>query len=259
MFVPGNRPERFAKAASSGADEVVIDLEDAVGPDHKPAARRAVADWLDESGQAWVRINAHSTTWYADDIAAIVKSPGLRGIIVPKAENPTRLANLAQRLRTGRGLVALVESALGIHNAHQLAAVAGVEELAFGSIDFAVDIDATEGDDSMLLARSTLVLASRVAGLPAPIDGVTVAARDTTAVAAAAQHARHLGFGGKLCIHPAQLAPAAAAFLPTDSDIAWAREVVATTADDSGAVRLGNNMIDAPVIARARRILTRAT
>ncbi|MBJ8348365.1 CoA ester lyase [Antrihabitans sp. YC2-6] len=253
LFVPGDRPERFDKAAASGADEVVIDLEDAVAVENKTAARQATADWL-VSGQAWVRINAYGTEWYDDDVAAILATPGLRGVMVPKAEDAQHLSALAARLRVG--IVALVESALGIHNAFDLAAAEGVERLAFGSIDFAVDIDATEDDQALLLARNTLVLASRVAGLPAPIDGVTVATRDADAISAAAGQARKLGFGGKLCIHPAQIDPAASAFRPREDEIAWARKVVETF--DGGAARLDGQMIDLPVRTRAERLLARA-
>lgn len=259
LFVPGDRPDRFDKAVASGADQIVIDLEDAVASDHKTRARWAAAEWLGADGQAWVRINAHGSAWHDHDVDAIADAAGLRGVVVPKAEDTEHLAALAARL-PGRSIVALIETALGVHNAHRVAAVPGVERLAFGSIDFAVDIDAAEDDQALLLARGSLVLASRVAGLPAPIDGVTVATRDTEAVAAAARRARGLGFGAKLCIHPAQVAPVAAAFRPREDEIAWARRILAATGDTgSGAASVAGELVDLPVLARAQRILDRAS
>lgn len=257
LFVPGDRPERFVKAAESGADEIVIDLEDAVTDDGKPAARDAAADWLSNSGRAWVRINGWNTPWAEADLAALAPSPGLRGILVPKAETATHLAMIAERIGSERGVIALIETALGVHNAYEIAACPAVRRLAFGSIDFAHDIDAAEDSRSLLLARSTLVLASRVAGLPAPIDGVSVRIQDSESVAEAAGQARALGFGGKLCIHPAQVSVAAAAFLPSDGEVEWARRTVAAFTGQGGAVRVEGAMVDKPVFERAQRILAR--
>lgn len=259
LFVPGDRPERFAKAAASGADEIVIDLEDAVADDHKPPARDAAAAWLSNGGRAWVRINGVDTPWAAADLAALATSPGLRGVMVPKAESAGHLTLAGERLGSERGVIALVETALGVHNAYELAACPAVRRLAFGSIDFAHDIDAAENSHSLLLARSTLVLASRVAGLPAPIDGVSVRIRDSEYVAEEAAQARALGFGGKLCIHPAQVSAAAAAFLPSDEEVEWAHRTVAAFTGQDGAVRMDGAMVDKPVFERAQRILARAS
>ncbi|WP_433632455.1 HpcH/HpaI aldolase/citrate lyase family protein [Nocardia sp. CA-120079] len=259
LFVPGDRPDRFTKAAESGADEIIIDLEDAVADNHKARARAAAAKWLSDGGRAWVRINAVDTPWADSDIHTIATSPGLRGVVVPKAEKAADLSTIGECLGSDRGVVALVETALGIHHAHELAACPAVGRLAFGSVDFAHDIDAIEDDRSLLLARSTLVLASKVADLPAPIDGVSVRIRDSDAVAEAAEQARALGFGGKLCIHPAQIAATAAAFRPSKEDIAWAQRVVATFTGQAGAVRADGEMIDKPVFERARRILARSS
>ncbi|MFI7670759.1 HpcH/HpaI aldolase/citrate lyase family protein [Nocardia sp. NPDC049526] len=259
LFVPGDRPDRFSKAAESGADEVIIDLEDAVADNHKALARADAAKWLSNRGQAWVRINAVNTPWADADIETIATCPGLRGVLVPKAERAANLSMIGGRLGSDRGVIALVETALGIHNAHELAACPEVGRLAFGSVDFAHDIDATEDDRSLLLARSTLVLASKVADLPAPIDGVSVRIRDSEAVAEAAEQARALGFGGKLCIHPAQIAATAAAFRPSREDIAWAQRIVASFTGQAGAVRADGEMVDKPVFERARRILARSS
>lgn len=258
LFVPGDRPERFAKAVASGAGEVVVDLEDAVADEHKAAARAAATEWLGGHGQAWVRINAPGTRWFAEDIAAIARTPGLRGVMVPKAEDAGELETIGHRLGGERGIVALVETAAGVHRAYELAACRAVRQLAFGSIDFAIDIGATEADEPLLLARSTLVLASRVGGLPAPLDGVSVQIRDSAAVTTAARRARALGFGGKLCIHPAQVAAVTAAFRPNEDEIAWARGVAAA-AEGTGAAQFEGQMVDKPVLARARQILARVS
>jgi citrate lyase subunit beta / citryl-CoA lyase len=255
LFVPGDRAERFDKAIASGADEVICDLEDAVAPTRKDRARVAVARWLTDGGSGWVRINGVGTEWHRSDVQALIGVPGLRGLVVPKAENPAELGNLARELGD-RGLVALVETVVGIHYAYELAKCDGVGRLAFGSIDFANDLGAEETRASLLLARATLVLASRVAGIPAPIDGVTTTLDDAKIVAEAADYARQLGFGGKLCIHPAQISPIASAFRPSVAQIRWAREILRVARyADGGATAVDGRMIDKPILDRARSIL----
>lgn len=254
LFVPGDRPDRFAKAAASGADVVICDLEDAVAPEAKAAARSAVADWLGAGGQAVVRVNAGSTPWFDDDVAALAGAPGLLGVMLPKAEDPAAVAGAAARAQAP--VVALVESALGVLRASDIAAAAA--RIAFGSLDFALDIDADHDDDAaLLLARGTLVLAARAAGRPAPIDGVTTALDDPQAAARDAARARRLGFAGKLCIHPRQIEPIHRAFAPTDEQIEWAQQIIAAYGDGTaGAVRSSRGeLIDAPVLRRAQTIL----
>ncbi|HEX2808125.1 MAG TPA: aldolase/citrate lyase family protein, partial [Kineosporiaceae bacterium] len=182
LFVPGERPERFDKAAGSGADEVVLDLEDAVPPAGKDAAREQVCRWLASAGTGWVRVNGADTPWFEADLAAlaavgavpaVAARTGLRGVLVPKADDPEVLALVRARVGPDRGVMALVESARGVAGALALAATDAVDRLAFGSVDLAVDLDAVEEDRSLLLARSMLVLASRAAGKPGPVDGIT--------------------------------------------------------------------------------------
>lgn len=266
LFVPGDRPERFAKAAAAGADAVILDLEDAVPAAHKDAARMHVLDWLGSGNRAWVRVNGVGSPWYAADLVALTAARGLAGFVVPKAEDPDALEDLGAQLHhgaaPGAGLVALVESAIGVHRAVDLASCDGVTRLAFGSIDFAVDIGADGSWESLLAARSALVLASRVRGIAAPIDGVTAALRDPQLLAADVRAARALGFTAKLCIHPAQLPSVRAGFAPTDDEVAWAERVVAAVsgaAGDTGAVAVDDAMVDAPVLARAERILAAST
>ena len=255
LFVPGDRPDRFEKARSSGADLVVCDLEDAVAPAGKDAARGEVARWLGDGGVAVVRVNAPGTSWYADDCAALEGLAGLAAVMVPKAEDRASLADLAVRL--GVPLIALVETALGLHRAHDLATVPEVVRLAFGSIDFSLDTGCGDDDVALLHARSSLVVASRAAGVAQPVDGVTVALDDAEAVGADAAMARRLGFAGKLCIHPRQVAPVNAAFSPTAEEVEHARRIVAAAGDGS-ASRVDGQMVDVPVLERARRTLRRA-
>jgi len=255
LFVPGNRPERFDKARASGADAVLCDLEDGVAPEHKAQARGEVRGWLAGGGRAWVRVNAPGTEQGDGDVEALRGLPGLQGLVVPKSESAARLEDLARR-GGGCRLVALVETAVGVLEACSIARSPAVDRLAFGSIDYAGDVDAVESDGSLLLARSQLVLASRAASKPAPLDGVTTDLVDMARVQAAASYARGLGFGGKLCLHPRQVAAVAAGFAPTPQELRWAREVVRSGAA-GGAVAVAGQMVDRPVLERARRILTR--
>jgi citrate lyase subunit beta/citryl-CoA lyase len=256
LFVPGDRADRFEKAAASGADIVVHDLEDAVEPDAKAVARDRVVRRLTDGGVGCVRINAHGTPFHDADVAALAGVPGLSGVLVPKAEDPRVLVDLGSVLGPGTAVIALVETALGQHRVHELAAAPGVTRLAFGSIDFALDIGADDAALPLLLARSSLVLASRVAGLPAPVDGVTQELDDPAVVARDTAAAVGLGFGGKLCVHPRQVGPVNAGFRPSEADVRHAREVLAAAAG-SGSVRIGGQMVDRPVVERARQVLAR--
>jgi citrate lyase subunit beta/citryl-CoA lyase len=264
LFVPGSREDRFERAAGAGADEVILDLEDAVAPDTKDEARDRVASWLDGARTGWVRVNGTGTPWHELDLAAVGTRPGLLGVVVPKAEDPSSLLDLRERLPAGVSVVALVESARGIDRATAIAASGAVDRLAFGSVDFSLDIGAEDSDQAMLFARSSLVIASRVASLPPPLDGVTVSTTDEAESRAAAARARGLGFGGKLCIHPRQVQPVAEGFRPTAAQLAWASRVLGAAGPgpagtpDQGAFSVDGQMVDLPVLARARSIVARA-
>jgi citrate lyase subunit beta/citryl-CoA lyase len=257
LFVPGNRPERFAKAAATAADLVIVDLEDAVPEDSKATARDTVAQWLCADGRAAVRVNGTKSVHYQQDVTALAGLPGLAAVVVPMADDPAALAVLHQRLGRDVEIVALIETALGVVRAVDLASTPGVSRLAFGHLDFAADIDSSIDDEPMLMVRSSLVVASRAAGLPGPVDGVTTALDDPAVSGADAARARRLGFMGKLCIHPSQVGAVNAAFTPNMDEIAWARRIIeASTA--GGAVRVDGHMVDAPVILKAQAILARA-
>lgn len=255
LFVPGDRPDRFAKAAASGADLVILDLEDAVAPGSKADARRAVADWLATGPSAVaVRINPPSTPWYDDDVAALPAVP----VMLPKAQDPAEVAALVAALGSHARVIPLIETALGVHRAAEVCAVAGVVRPAFGSVDLAAELGVDPADvEALRHARSALVLAARVAGVGAPIDGVTTAVRDEEALLADCAHALSLGYTAKLCIHPAQVAPASHAFAPGREEVEWARKVLVAAAGGGVAV-LDGKLIDRPVELRARSILLRA-
>lgn len=267
LFVPGDRPERFAKAAAAGADIVIIDLEDAVAPSEKQGALSMVLARLnpvattESTIRALVRVNSLGTATGANEIAGLLEvssfhGNGLLGLVIPKAEDPDEIAALARRLPEGLALIPLVESARGIVNALELAEVPGVTRLAFGAIDFALDIDADGGDRFLDYARSRVVVASRAAGIAAPLDSPSLEIKEATRIAEASLLARNFGFGGKLCIHPAQITSVREAFFPSEENIEWAHSVIA--AEVGGSAQIDGQMIDLPVIERAKRIVSRA-
>ncbi len=256
LFVPGNRPDRFAKAAASEADALILDLEDAVGPDDKGAARTAVRHWLESGGTALVRVNGADTPWFADDVAMLAEVQ-TAGVMVPKSDAPS-LSQAAKAL-PGCGLVALVETVAGIAEARSAARTAGVRRLAFGNLDFGTDARVPPGSPVLDAARVELVLASRLADLPPPVDGVTMALKDEMEIAADVAHARSCGFAAKLCIHPAQVAIVNRGFTPTEDERGWASRVLTALAAAKGSVvQVDGKMVDAPLIERAEWILAHA-
>ncbi|MEX0732792.1 MAG: CoA ester lyase [Aquisalimonadaceae bacterium] len=254
LFVPGNRPERFAKAWAAGADAVIVDLEDAVPIEDKVRAREHVAEWLSPERPVLVRINAADTEWFQED-AALCRMPGVAGVVLPKAEHVEDIRHFAAQCP----IYPLIETANGLWHAEALARQPEVARLVFGSIDFQLDLGISGDDDELLYFRSQLVLISRIAGLPAPVDGVSVALDDAGQLRADVQRSRRLGFGAKLCIHPKQVEHVNAGFRPGAEDIAWAMKVVdAATAARGAAVAVDGRMIDRPLIERARQILADA-
>ncbi|MFD7712569.1 HpcH/HpaI aldolase/citrate lyase family protein [Streptomyces sp. NPDC059786] len=264
LFVPGSRPDRFAKATASGADLVVIDLEDAVGPGGKDEARESVVAWPHLTGVA-VRINAAGTDWYEADLAAVLAAhatgKGPAAVMLPKADAVTAAATAAA-LPAEVALLPLIESARGVRDADRIAECDRVVRLVFGSVDYAHDIAATPrppAEDELLYARSVLVNSSRAAGLAAPVDGVTLALDDPDITEREARRSRDLGFGGKLCLHPRQLPGVHRAFLPTGEEVAWARRVAdAARRSDGGAARLDGEILDKPRLEHALRVLAQA-
>ncbi|SFE79022.1 HpcH/HpaI aldolase/citrate lyase family protein [Paracidovorax wautersii] len=263
LFVPADRPERLPKALASGAHAVIVDLEDAVAPAARPAARAALAAAWSQVGPAdrrrvAVRVNGMATQEHAEDIALAQRlaGDGLEALVVPKAESGSLLGALAVRL--GMALLPLIETAEGAAQLDAIAAAPGVLRLALGHIDLQADLGMACGPDEAELAplRWSLVLASSRAGLPPPVDGVTTAVGDAERLAADTARARRFGFGGKLCIHPAQLPGVHAAFAPSSAQLDWARRVQQASAQAQGGVcKVDRTMVDAPVLALAQLIL----
>jgi citrate lyase subunit beta/citryl-CoA lyase len=254
LFVPGNRPDRFEKALASGADAVIIDLEDAVPAAEKVSARASVLGWLSPRRPVYVRVNAFETEWFRDDVE-ICRQSGVAGVVLPKAEHAAQIEAIRARLGAGMPILPIVETALGLWNVETLARTPPVERLVFGALDLGVDLQIS-GDEGLAAFRAQVVLVSRVAGLQPPIDSPTTTFTDGEVVRADASRARHIGFGGKLCIHPAQVAPVREAFAPTQAETAWARQVLAADAASAGAATaIAGEMVDRPVVARAKAIL----
>ena len=266
LFVPGNRPERFAKALAAGADRIIVDLEDAVAPQDKASARSAIQAWmatLDAAQRACllVRINDAASPWYADDLA-LLRPAQVQAVMLPKCESPDQVDQVMAALAAGGQVVPLIETAKGIVHVAASAAATGVARLAFGSLDYMLDLDLPGEGFATDLAATQIAVASRAAGLPVPISGVTPA-MDAVRVSADMQHARALGYGAKLCIHPMQVAAVRAALAPSDDDIAWAHRVMTAWAEASvaspqgvgGAIQVDGKMVDKPVVLKAQRIL----
>lgn len=251
LFVPGSGPDRFEKALASGADVVVLDLEDAVAPEEKDQALRDVVRWLGAAGPAVVRVNAIGTPWHAGEVAALAD---LCSIMLPKAEDAQDVASVAQRV--GGGVIALVETARGIRDVDTIAST-GVARLALGTVDLAADlaVDPTSWS-ALAYARGRIVVASAAAGLPAPVDGVSTRLDDIEALRTETHAARDLGFGAKLCIHPRQVAPVNDLFRPSQDEIRWARRVLSAAAT-GGVTVVDGAMVDPPVLRRAEAILGR--
>ncbi|MDT0203168.1 CoA ester lyase [Nocardioides sp. AE5] len=269
LFVPADRPDRYAKAIATGADAIIIDLEDAVGVDVKEQALSTMVRWLsqqrtddradqEQAGQESqpqivVRINALRSRWHAAEVAALSGSDV--AVMVPKAEDPAALEALSGRL-PGTAILALVETPIGVLEARALASASGVVRLALGNVDLAASIGVPPTSrHALAFARSSLVHASAAAGIAAPVDGVTTTLRDPDAVIDDLRHGLEMGMGAKLCIHPGQVAPVNAAFLPSAREMAWAEQVLAVP--DDGVATLHGEMIDRPVRLRAEAIRAR--
>ncbi|MER7394273.1 CoA ester lyase [Streptomyces sp. NPDC000151] len=251
LFVPGHRADRFAKAAAAGADGVIVDLEDAVAPDGKDAARDDVARWLAGGARAVVRVNAPGTEWFEADLAMAAAHGA--PVMLPKAEDPAVLESIACRTGGRSPVLALIETAAGVENAAALCRAPNLLRAAFGNIDLAADLGVDPDDHQALAyARSRVVCASAAAGLAPPLDGVTADLSADGPLPADIAHARRLGFAGKLCIHPRQLDAVHEGFTPSATERDWALRVLAA---GEAVTVVDGRMVDRPVLERARRIL----
>ncbi|SFC59482.1 citrate lyase subunit beta / citryl-CoA lyase [Nocardioides terrae] len=254
QLVNARSVDLFDAARLGRTDQVILDLEDAVDPALKPEAREGVVEWLSSGGSAWVRINDCTTTFWSDDLEALAGLPGLRGVMLAKTESPDHVTDTWQRLGGRTPVLALVESALGIESAASIATARGAFRLAFGSGDYRRDTGAENNPLAMAYPRTRLVLASRIGGLPGPIDGPTVGSSHAMLREQSAD-AVGMGMTGKLCLDMEQPAVINEAFSPSPSDVAWALDFLRSFAEAGGVIRDGS---DKPRLARAERIKERA-
>ncbi|MGV8858770.1 HpcH/HpaI aldolase/citrate lyase family protein [Rhodoglobus sp.] len=250
LLVAATRPEEFDRAEQSRADQIILDVEDAVDPRLKSSARDSVVEWLSNGGSGWVRINDRTSDFWSDDVDALAGLPGLRGVMLAKAEAAAHVSETFDRLKGVTPVIALVESALGIEEAASIARARGAYRLAFGSGDYRRDTGTSSDDLAMAYPRSRLVIASRVGNLPGPIDGPTVGTnhpvlREQGSMAVA------LGMTGKLCLDLEQLPIINEVISPTRSDVAWAREFLEDFEARGRVIRDGS---DLPRLGRAQKI-----
>lgn len=258
LFVPANRVERFEKALQTEADAVIIDLEDAVPVELKTSARGSLIQWLNDHPQhtVMVRINAQQTPWFKDDIQ-LARFNNVSAIVLPKTERPNDLLPIQDV--ADLDIYPLIETAQGFANIRAIAQSPQVKALMFGSIDFQLDLDMQAGYPELLYFRNEIVLASRLAQIEAPIDGVTVDFQDLSQLQLETTQAKNLGFAGKLCIHPKQVAVVNQTFSPSEDEISWAKQVLhVVNQAQHQAVSLDGKMIDLPIVLKAEKILQRA-
>jgi citrate lyase subunit beta / citryl-CoA lyase len=255
LFVPGSRPDRFDRALSSGADSVIVDLEDAVEPAAKEAARENIANWLSRRHPVLVRINGRATPWFEQD-AKLGALEGVAGIVLPKAEQAADIAATISIARRRVPVFPLIESALGMWNALEIAKAPYVERLMFGTLDFIAEMGMHDDGEPLNYHRAQLALISRVAGIEAPVDGVTPDIHDTGRLERDALNGKRHGFGAKLCIHPKQIEAVHRCYRPGEQELRWAARVVEAASESrAGAITLDGKMIDQPVLLRAQRLL----
>ncbi|WP_066042206.1 HpcH/HpaI aldolase/citrate lyase family protein [Herbiconiux solani] len=250
LLVSANHPDAFDSAARSRADQIVLDIEDAVDPKHKATARDGVASWLAGGGSGWVRINDRLSDFWSDDVDQLKGLPGLKGVMLAKTESGAHVTETFDRLGGSTPVLVLVESALGIEEVVSIARARGAFRLAFGSGDYRRDTGTSAEDIAMAYPRSRLVVASRVGNLPGPIDGPTVSSshpilREQSAVAVA------LGLTGKLCLDVEQLPVINEVISPTQSDVTWARDFLDDFEARGRVIRDGS---DLPRLGRAEKI-----
>lgn len=251
LYVPGDRPDRFDKAVATGADLVILDLEDAVAPANKAYARESVVEWLSTNpvdAVVQVRING------VEDLAALSSLTGFE-IRLPKVETTAQLDEVAAAM-PGIPLTALVESAVGVEHAADLAAHPAVTRLGLGESDLASELG-TRADAVLDHARVRLLYAARAAGLPAPMLSAYPAIQDLTGLRTDTERGKALGWVGRVAIHPSQLPVIAEVFRPSQEERHWAEEVLTATKNGGVTTLPTGEMVDAAMLGRARAILAR--
>ena len=261
LFVPGTRPERFIKALDSGANGVVLDLEDAVAQEDKESARDAIrAAWptfsADQTKRLVIRTNSPGSQFYSADLI-LAQELQVACLLIPKSESVDQI-NGAALVLENTAIIPMIETAVGLDRLREIANANQVLRLALGNLDLQADLGMVcdPQETELQTARYQIVLASRLAHIAPPIDGVTPSTDDLERITDDAERAKRMGFGGKLCIHPKQVPIVQAAFMPTEEEIHWAKRVIeADQASKGGAVKLDGKMIDRPVVILAKRTL----
>ncbi|MEM9179655.1 MAG: CoA ester lyase [Pseudomonadota bacterium] len=261
LFVPGSRPERFDKAAASGADTIIIDLEDAVLPESKADARADAIAWLGQRGavRAGLRINSPRTAEGCADIAALATSDASPDfIMVPKAETGVDMEIVGEALGQSAPLIAVIESGRGLRRAFDIAKQSSAGVL-FGGADYSASLGADLSNwDAMIVARGTIAGACGAAGVPA-YDVPYLDVKDAEGLTSSTYQAKAMGFAGRACIHPSQVAPVNTVFAPTEEEITDARAIIKALEDSQGGAALHNGkLIDRPIILAAQRTLAKA-
>lgn len=262
LFVPATRPELIPKAIATGADRVIVDLEDAVLENLKEQARDNLERFLSDRPDApiLVRVNAPDHWAHVADLELCRRHTGVIGVLLPKAESAEHVLTAAN---TQKPIWPIIESAKGLAELQAIAQAQGVERLSFGSLDLGLDLNLTTGshaaEEILSHARYAVLLATRVAGLAPALDGVFPSIQDTVGLHSTVQFARDMGFGGALCIHPSQVAIIHQALKPSPEELRWAQRIIEAASSGGGVFVLDGQMVDAPVIGRARSILARAT
>ncbi|QLY28770.1 HpcH/HpaI aldolase/citrate lyase family protein [Nocardia huaxiensis] len=265
LYVPGNRPELFAKALAGPADVVLLDLEDSVPLRDKDSARAAVSAWLRRvvaPGRIWVRVNPGPLG--LADLRAVAL-PGVSVICLSKTESPEQVSAAAAAIREAEpvpgtiGLCPLLESAAALTDARAIAATPGVTRLQLGEADLCADLGMRPGADEreLLSLRTAVVLASAAAGLAPPLAPVRTDFRDLETLRTSTEGLARLGFRGRACIHPSQIPIVNQVFTPSATELARARTLVARFEAAAGQVVLDDHgrMVDLAVIRQARRLL----
>lgn len=250
LLYAATKPEGFDKALASGTDQLVLDVEDAVDPKAKPQALLDVIAWLEAGNKAWVRINDYTTPFWDADVAALKGVKNLQGVMLAKVEDASQVEATFDALGGETPVVALIESALGIEEARNIACARGTFRLAFGSGDYRRDTGTAADDMAMLYPRSRLVTASRIGHLPGPIDGPTITT-SYSQLRVASEHTVVLGLTGKLCVDPGQIPVINETICPTQADVTWARDFLADFEARGRVIRDGSDM---PRLGRAEKI-----
>lgn len=219
------------------------------------AARATLVRALPDASSVFVRVNSVDTQWFEEDLK-LCAAIRVQGLVLPKAERADDIKYVTERLGGEVTILPLIETARGYTDVATLCAAPQVQRLMFGSIDFQLDLGISGESDELLFFRSGIVLASRLAAIQPPIDGVTVEIDNAERVREDMLRSKRLGFGGKLCIHPKQVSIVNACFFPTEEEVAWARRVLNACEKANGAaVAVDGKMVDRPVIIKAEQIV----